>query len=88
MIVIVDYRKFHWVYIPPSYGSIAPIVVTTLSTFSLATIESTGSPAILFYPYESMFVCVSVSLFVLKPNALGGGTFTDDQFLLNKTAKT
>ena len=60
MIVIVDYRKFHWVYIPPSYGSIAPIVVTTLSTFSLATIESTGSPAILVYPYESMFVCQSV----------------------------
>ena len=48
MIVIVDYSKFHWVFIAPSYGFLTPIVVTTLSTFSLlATIESTGSPAIL-----------------------------------------
>ena len=60
MIVIVDYSKFHWVFIAPFYGFIAPIVVTTLSTFSLATIESPGSPAILFYPYESIFVCQSV----------------------------
>ena len=54
MIVIADYSKFHWVFIAPSYGFIAPIVVTTLSTFS-------GSPAILFYP---MKVCLCVSQFV------------------------
>ena len=35
MIVIVDYSKFHWVFIAPSYGFLTPIVVTTLSTFSL-----------------------------------------------------
>ena len=61
MIVIVDYSKFHRIFIAPFYGFIAPIVVTTLSTFSLATIESTGSPAILFYP---MKVCLCVSQFV------------------------
>lgn len=58
MIVIVDYSKFHRIFIAPFYGFIAPIVVTTLSTFSLATIESTGSPAILFYPMK-VFLCVS-----------------------------
>ena len=61
MIVIVDYSKFHRIFIAPFYGFIAPVVVTTLSTFSLATIESTGSPAILFYP---MKVCLCVSQFV------------------------
>ena len=64
MIVIVDYSKFHWVFIALSYGFIAPIVVTTLSTFS-------GSPAILFYPLK---VCLCVRLLiVLKANVLGHG---------------
>ena len=64
MIVIVDYSKFHWVFIAPSYGFIAAhIVVITLSTFS-------GSPVILFYPLK-VWLCVSL-LIVLQPNVLGG----------------
>ena len=62
MIVIVDYSKFHRIFIAPFYGFIAPIVVTTLSTFSLRGHNriywSTGSSAILFYPMK-VFLCVS-----------------------------
>ena len=88
MIVIVDYSKFHRVFIAPFYSFISSYSCNNSKYlfFGHNRISWITSNSIL--PLWK-YVCVSVSLLtVLKPNVLGGGTFTDDQFLLHKTAKT